>query len=152
MFGAARKPVSRLQLGGVGLFLCALLFWKAHSGQAAWARIEAYPHEQANVERTWVIHSKHSGRFADVSFGAGQFLTCRAKGLRVGPDTLNLQAGQSIEIAPRPGSCDAPDVPGSTPAPWFCAVLYGFSFLGGLSGLMILTGAWQLTPQSARAF
>jgi hypothetical protein len=149
---AGFQPPSRFKFGGVSMLLCAFLFWKAHEVQAAWARIEAYPHEQAKVERTWVSYGKSGGRFADVSFGAGHFLSCRAQGLRVGPQSLVIRAGQYVEIVPRPGACDAPDVPGAIFPGWYPPLVYAFSFVTGLGSLMVLTGAWKGTPRSARAF
>ena len=144
------SPLRGLFSGCMMLVVAAVFFWMAHDKQAANRRIAANPHVTARVERTWTRSGKSGGRFADVSFrswGENGSLPCRAPNLRIGPLSLAVAPGQSLDVVPRPGECAAPDVPSDAAPYYIVAFIYLASFAAGAGGLMKVTGA---SPSSMR--
>lgn len=138
----AQSPRRRL-IGALPSLACAaLLFWQARQMQAVDQRLATDPHVTGRIERTWTKSGKRGGRFADVAFvvaAEGGPVTCRVANLRIGVRSLQVESGQGIDLAPLPGSCARPDVPGDAPSNMSIILFYGFGLLTGVFGLMWLT-------------
>lgn len=124
------------------LAVAAMVFWQASNMQAQLRRLAVNPHATGHIEKTWIRYGKWSGRFADLTFtgsDADGALACRARGVRIGPPSLNAAPGESIDIVPRPGECASPDIPTDAAPALVVWLFFGGSFLIGTIALMKLT-------------
>ncbi len=128
----------RIVLGIVGLVLGACVFWKGADGLHRVWRLDTNPHAQARIENTWTTVGRQGGRYANLSFAdfAG---ACLVEGVRLGGPGLEAEVGETIEIAPVPGSCAPPDLP-SLARPKFAL---GIQLGVGLA--VIALGMWRIS-------
>jgi hypothetical protein len=122
---------------GVGLFL----LWQAVSSVNLNRRLDANPHVQGKVERTWTSTGKSASRYADVSFpGPIGIGLCHAKGVRLGGSGVFAAVGQSLDLAPLPGSCDNPDAATARASPFIIAACFAIAFSAILYGVLMTLG------------
>ncbi len=104
-------------------------------------RLAEHIHTQALIESTWVQTGKSSGRYAAVSFmnqqGSNPGL-CQLSHLRLGPSSLTVSPGQTIEVVPRPGTCAWPDLMNQPTSP---AMSWG---LLGMAAAFLAGGIWRI--------
>jgi hypothetical protein len=107
-------------------------------------RIAANPHVEGRIERTWITSGKHGARYADVSFvssGPDGPIACRVGKLRIGGKWSEASPGESLSLAPIPGSCATPDLPGEAPPAILVAVAAGIGVLACYGALKLLAGS-----------
>jgi hypothetical protein len=136
MFNRSPYPTG-MMLIGVGLFL----LWQCVQSLNVDRRLDTNPHVRGTVERTWVTSGKHPARYADVSFaGSVGIGLCRAKAVRLGPGTIDVRAGQPVDLVPIPGSCNNPDAASARQSGLALAIQLGGAFLAFLTGVMMMLG------------
>lgn len=147
------SPFKTLFSGLTGLVFACVLLWQAVDATGRNRRLAVNPHEFARVERTWTTSGRHSARYADLSFqspGAPGASWCHAQQVRLGSSSVPARVGQSIDVVPIPGSCDAPDVPTNAASGLMVAIEYTFSLLVFVVGTFKIAGL--PVPFARRAF
>ena len=135
------NPLKKLFSGLMALIIGGVFLWQAVASQHRNARLEANPHENAFVERTWTTSGKSSARYADLRFAkTGGLGVCRVSGVRLGGVSVPARAGGAVDIAPIPGSCDAPDVASARESGWFVATQFALSFAVFAGSMFAITG------------
>jgi hypothetical protein len=108
----------------------------------------------AVVEKTWSEGGRGDGTYAAISFHrvqAGNKIECRVGKVRVGPSSIKLAVGQTIEIAPRNDSCYEPDVIEGRP-PWpseLALVLVGT--VAGIAAIFLTRAVFRKAVAGQRA-
>ena len=127
---------------GLGLLAAGVLFfYLASDGVQRNHRLAVDPHVQARVDRTWVSGGKHAERHADLSFARPEGgALCHAFDVRLGSPSVPAIPGQRIDIAPLPGSCDAPDAASASEPSAMLALEFAGSFVAFLACMMNLMG------------
>jgi hypothetical protein len=116
-----------------------IMLWFALNSLNRNHRLDVNPHVQATVERTWTTSGKHASRYADLRF-PGTTGLCRVGSVRLGAAGVATHVGQTVDVAPIPGSCDQPDSESARSSGISIGLEIACAFVTFLYGVMALLG------------